>query len=69
MTELEPLLTVDEVADLSKRTPAAIRKAVERGQVPGVIRPARRMIRFRAAEIRRWLNGGSVHTGKGRASA
>lgn len=48
------LLTVQEVADLLRTTRAAIYAAVERGQLPGVIRLGR-SLRFRRERLVQWL--------------
>ena len=39
-----PLLTVAEVAEVLRTSPAAIYKMVERGQLPGVIRLRKRLL-------------------------
>ena len=48
------ILTVKEAAELLRTTPAAIYAAVERGQLPGIVRLGRRLL-FRAADLRRHL--------------
>jgi len=48
------LLTVKEVAELLRTTPAAIYAAVERGQLPGIIRLGRRLL-FRRERLVEWL--------------
>lgn len=65
----EPLLTVKEVAQLTKLSEAAVRKRSERGEIPGKVYLGPRTLRFKAAEIERWRNGGNVASGKGRESA
>ncbi len=53
---LEPLLTSKEVADLMKVSEKHIQNLVKRGQLPQPVRLGK-AIRFRRAEIRRFLNG------------
>lgn len=48
------LLTLPEVAKLLRITEKAARAALERGQIPGVVRLGRR-VRFRAVDLRRHL--------------
>jgi excisionase family DNA binding protein len=47
-------LTVREVAELLRTTPAAIRQRVARGGVPGLV-PGVKPMRFKRAVIREWL--------------
>lgn len=56
------LLTVDEVAALFRMTRRAVYAAVERGQLPGVVRLGRsgRALRFRRARLLEFLAEVSV---------
>ena len=68
--EIDDVLTVEEVAALSKRSVDAIRKASERGEIPGKVYLSERVLRFDKAAIAKWLKFGvSVAGGKGRESA
>ena len=53
---LEPLLTTKEVADLMQVSQRHIQNMVKRGQLPQPLRLGK-SIRFRRADIRRFLNG------------
>ncbi len=53
--ELAPLLTVDEVADLLRRSAKSIYAMIERAQLPGVTRLGRRVL-VRRDDLLRWLN-------------
>lgn len=66
---VEPLLTADEVGEILKMTRGAVYAAAERGELPGLVRIGQRRLRFRAEEIRRFTERGSVAPGKGSASA
>ena len=54
-TALPMLLTVDDAAELLRRTNRAIYAMVERQQLPGIIRLRRRVL-FRADELLHWLD-------------
>jgi excisionase family DNA binding protein len=49
-----PLLTVDDVAKLLSKTPHAVRKMRERGQLPEAVK-LRRCVRWRAADLEAWI--------------
>jgi excisionase family DNA binding protein len=51
----ERLLRAKEVADLLGVTPQVVRKLVAKGSLPRPIRYNRRLVRWKASEIRRWL--------------
>lgn len=51
---LPELLTVDEVAELLRTTPAGVRQRVARGGIPGVVQGVK-PFRFKRAVIREWL--------------
>ncbi len=48
---MSELLTVDEAAELLRMTPIAVRRAIEREQLPGVVRLGRR-VRIRRDDLR-----------------
>ncbi|MFN8180143.1 MAG: helix-turn-helix domain-containing protein [bacterium] len=52
--DLPRLLTAQEAADLLRTTRRALYAAIERGQVPGVLRLGRRVL-FRRDELLDWL--------------
>ena len=54
--ELEPLLTTQDVADLMQVSVRHIQNSVTRGQIPQPVRIGK-SVRFRRAEIRRFLQG------------
>ena len=54
--ELEPLLTTQDVADLMQVSERHIQNLVTRGQIPQPVRLGK-SVRFRRAEIRRFLQG------------
>lgn len=51
---LPELLTVDEVAELLRVTPSAVRERAKRGAIPGAVEGVKPR-RFRAHEVRCWL--------------
>jgi excisionase family DNA binding protein len=53
--DLAPLLTVDEVADLLRRSSKSVYSMIERAQLPGVTRLGRRVL-VRRDDLLRWLN-------------
>jgi excisionase family DNA binding protein len=53
--DLAPLLTVEEVADLLRRSSKSIYSMIERAQLPGVTRLGRRVL-VRRDDLLRWLN-------------
>jgi excisionase family DNA binding protein len=54
------LLTIQEVADQYLRTtPKAVRRLIERGQLPGIVRVGRRVL-FRRDRLLRFLAESSV---------
>jgi excisionase family DNA binding protein len=53
--DLAPLLTVDEVADLLRRSAKSVYSMIERAQLPGVTRLGRRVL-VRREDLLRWLN-------------
>lgn len=53
-TDLPFLMTVPDVAELLRTTPAAIYSMKERGQLPGVKQVGRRVL-FRSDELVDWL--------------
>lgn len=48
------LLTVDEVAELLRVTPSAVRERAKRGAIPGAVEGMKPR-RFRAHDVRAWL--------------
>jgi len=53
--DLAPLLTVEEVADLLRRSSKSVYSMIERDQLPGVTRLGRRVL-VRRDDLLRWLN-------------
>jgi predicted DNA-binding transcriptional regulator AlpA len=63
----EPLWTVADVAAYLSKTSKAIHHAVQRGQVPGVVRLGKRSLRFDGEVIRAWISrGGAFNRESGR---
>jgi excisionase family DNA binding protein len=60
----ENLLTPEEVKDWLKLSVDAIRKKVQRGQLPA-IRLDGRNLRFRPSDIQRWLDEHSIDASMG----
>lgn len=54
------LLTVGELASLLHCSAGTIRNWVWKGEIP-IVRVGRRMVRFNAAEIRKWLSERNVY--------
>ena len=52
--DLPELLTIDEAAALMRRTPAAVRHLIARGQMPGLVRHGRR-VNIRRDDLRKAL--------------
>ncbi len=53
--DLAALLTVDEVAELLRRSSKSVYSMIERAQLPGVTRLGRRLL-IRRDDLLRWLN-------------
>lgn len=53
----EDLLTTDEVAQLSRRSPRTIRNRVSLGLAPQPLRRGEGRLLFRRREVWRWLEG------------
>lgn len=64
MSELEEIISTDEAAELSGKSPEAIRKALQRGSLRGR-HIGRRWVTTRA-ELREWLSWGPVERRRGR---
>jgi excisionase family DNA binding protein len=62
------LLTVDEVAEVLRTTPNAVRIMVCRGSLPGVVRLGRRVL-VRAEDLRRHLGLLQTQAPSGSASS
>ena len=64
---IEASLTIKEVAELARLGESAIRKAVKDGRLRSV--KLGRALRFRAADVRKWLEEGDVCLPKSAAPA
>ena len=51
---LEELLTVDEVAKLTRQSPRTIRRLIARGEIP-IVRPVPGSVRIAPADLRAYL--------------
>jgi excisionase family DNA binding protein len=66
LTDLPPLLTVDEVADVLRTTRKAIYARAERGLLPGALRDGRRLLVERDELLHALSQGRSVAPGRRR---
>jgi len=55
---LERLLTVDQVAELLQEHRKTVERKARAGELPGVVRPGGRAVRFRADALRDWIGAG-----------
>lgn len=54
--DIEPMLTVKDVQELSRLGRTTIAEAMARGDLP--VRRFGRAVRFRASDVHAWLHGG-----------